>query len=1087
MGTRYDDAPYIGLLVSDDRIKTANLRANDGTLGNSNYTQAGPQPGVPEFDQAEVAAVSATAGDYGPSLSLEALGDQDSATSYHVKTLKGGMPGSDATVVRRDALTGDPWRGWNTYNVLGHVETSIFITHDPTDHIDFAMCTTADHKALIVRWDASKIVTRLWDPETRTASANVTAVDLVLPVTPNDDDAAYSAGLRTPLDVLVLPSGRLVIYFLTKEIDGTTSVQLWASYSDDDGATWRTAQYLGLADALTVVAGTVLKMKAAYSDGSVLLVIERQYDINDSTYTGLSQYASDDTGLNFELVRDDEAEEVTTGVTHPDILVDPTSGAFVLLYEDDGGNRIRASRLSSPYLPYVEGDIVTASSGVVAPDHLAAFQSPQGDLYCTYTTQGIAMLWSRDGGATWATIEGPFDWDDVAGNTGWLWDVTVAKGRAVWMITQTVSSGALPLDDDFLICETGGWNTLCQSRVLGTDPTLNRGFGDTTIDAHTWLPFTAPELDHGWTRTGAGGAVTPSGVSPGLNVTVETQYSKSPTGADTDGMVVYWSLEVDSSPSISALEVGLLIKLKTYDISVNFSGTQVRLYDRHAAAVIGTASPSGGMGTEHVFKLAICHNAGANASVTLYRRAPGSDVWATLISGTTTTAGASAVNLIKWGNFVAAEDSTWRFVAYVMDSGSGVVNNYTDDLSFDLLAQDPYVLYGAPLPVPPHKLYVDKGLSIRGTSGPATRGDTWKIEPRFDHPITALDPVNSASPARRWRSTDTTLHLLAWDMTLATTLGNSSIGLFLGGINFPTALFLGWDGAAWVTLATLKADQGLSAVACVVTGDTITVNTAGTVDARYIQYGEFVGGYAKFNGGDVRRIVWNSEGSYTDDTTKRPEFRFEGTAPGGATATVELWHPTALVLLHENATLYSRYGLQIPASTTAEGYFEIGVVLMGGVALFGRKYSRGRVIETAPNYSMRQDQAGARAVTKQGDARRAVSFGWSEVDLTAISGATPDPDFISPRSLATTPTADRHGAPLLVEGLVRDLGGATRPVVYVPNIPNTTGGNKQTRLSSREGYVYGRVTSSVSRQARLGTENQDEVVTLTGVRIEEEV
>lgn len=83
--------------------------------------------------------------------------------------------------------------------------------------------------------------------------------------------------------------------------------------------------------------------------------------------------------------------------------------------------------------------------------------------------------------------------------------------------------------------------------------------------------------------------------------------------------------------------------------------------------------------------------------------------------------------------------------------------------------------------------------------------------------------------------------------------------------------------------------------------------------------------------------------------------------------------------------------------------------------------------------------------------------------------------------------ADRYGAPLLVEGLLRDIGGAARPVVYVPNIPETTAGNKQTKLSSRGGYVYSRLIGTVSRSARLGTENSSEVVTLNGVRLEEEV
>lgn len=1086
MGNRTSDAPYIGLLVPDDRIKTANLRPNDGVLGNSDFTQAGPRPGVPEYDQAETAAASPTAGDFSPSLSLEALGDQAQGTAYHLKTLKGGFPGEDATVVRRDSLTTGDWRGWNTYNVLGHVESSVLITHDATDNVDFAMCTTADEVALIGRWKANQILVRRWDPATRTASANVVAVDLVGTINPNDDDAAYDVvPAASVLDMLTLPSGRVVAYYLTRDVDANASVQLWASYSDDDGATWRTAQYLGLDDAVSLGAGIdpVYKLKAAYSSGNVLMVLEKFYTIDDVNYRGLLQYASDDTGLNFALVRSDEAAGVTTNPSHPDILVDETTGAFVLLYEDKGGTDVVAVRLASPYTPYVDGVSVIASTGAVLPNHLAAFQSPQGDLYCTYDHQGIALLWSRDGGVTWATIEGPFDWDDVAGNTGWLWDVTVAKGRAVWMITQTAGSGTLPLDDDFLVCESGGWNTLCQPRVLGTDPTLNRGFGDTTIDAHTWVAFAAPDVDSGWTRTGAGGAVTPRATSPvGLQLTVETQYSKAPTGSAADGMVVYWSLKIASTPNIAAREVALHLILQTYDLDVRFSSSSVRLYDNHAGATIGSASPAGGMGTEQVFKLAT-----RSGSVTLYRRAPTDDAWTTLITGTTTTSGAGSVNLVHWGDFVGTEDSTWLFVCYAMDSGSGTVAGYSDDISQDVLAQDPFVQYGAPLPVAPYKLYTDQGLFVRGSSGPATRGDTWRIEPRFDHPVSAMDYANSASPARRWRSTGTATTTFAWDMTLSSTLGNTSLGLFLTGINFPAAELLGWNGAAWVILAGLRGNEGMTGLACIVNGDTVQVNAASSVDARYVCYAEYVGGYVKFNGGDIRRIVWNSEGSYTDRTTKRPSFRFEGTAPAGATATCELWHPSALVILHEHATIYSRYALRIPSQPTAEGYFEIGVPLVGAMAMFGRKYARGRTQDTAPNFALVEDSAGRRSARKLGPSRRAVSVVWLGADLTSISGATPDPDYISPRAAATTPTADRHGTPLLIEGLIEQLGGGTTPIVYVPNIPETSPGNLETRMAARERFVYGRIMGGVTRSAVLGTEAQSEVVNLAGLRIDEEV
>jgi hypothetical protein len=157
------------------------------------------------------------------------------------------------------------------------------------------------------------------------------------------------------------------------------------------------------------------------------------------------------------------------------------------------------------------------------------------------------------------------------------------------------------------------------------------------------------------------------------------------------------------------------------------------------------------------------------------------------------------------------------------------------------------------------------------------------------------------------------------------------------------------------------------------------------------------------------------------------------------------------------------------------------------MAMFGRKYARGRTQDTAPNFALVEDSAGRRSARKLGPSRRAVSVVWLGADLTSISGATPDPDYISPRAAATTPTADRHGTPLLIEGLIEQLGGGTTPIVYVPNIPETSPGNLETRMAARERFVYGRIMGGVTRSAVLGTEAQSEVVNLAGLRIDEEV
>ena len=1089
MGSRVADGPYLGLLVPDLRIKTGNLRVNDGVTGNSDYSEAGPRPGVPAFDQDEVAAVSTTAGDFSPSLSLEALGEQDTGTDYHVKVVKAGMPGRDATIAQRPSLTSGDWRGWNTHNVLGHLEKDAIVDRDPGSNVNYGSCRTADDQALFVWWDNNTIKGRKYNPETHAAASNVTIVDSATNL--NTDTGIYLpfAASANVLDVLLLPSGRLVVYYLTREVDGlTTTATLWTSYSDDDGDSWRTGQYLGLDVPLATSGDTIYKLRTAYYGAYVLLVIEKDYAVGQGTHRGLVQYASDDTGLNFTLIRDDETEGLTTGVEHPEIVVDRSTGTFLLIYEDDTANTIAARRLANPYTPYPSGELVTVRASSIAPDHVVAYEDPDGYLYATWdTTDGIDLYHSRDGGSTWSQLEEVYNWNTTS--VAFRWTVTSAGARSVWMIGQITTPGSLELTDHkFIFVESGGWNTICQPRILGTEPTTSRGFGSTTSpEAGTWIPTDKPE-NLGFALVGATTAV--QGTAPvGLNLSAITHYQVVPAGAHTDGLVVFFGLAVGSTPDIATLEVGLELTLDTFKVEIRFSSTNVRIRDVHAGGDVGTGAPSGGMSSEQVFKVAMRKSGAAanGCSITLYRRAPADEVWTQLVAATTLTAGASTTNLIDWGQFATGESCTWTFFHWCMDAGNGDQNQAGDDLSQDATGLDPLVLYGAPLAVPPYRSYLDLQLYVRGTSGPGTRGDTWKIQTRYDHPIEALDPQLAPSPARSWRSVGTSEAVITWDPAggLDSTLGNNSIGLYLGGINFPAAELRGWNGAAWVVLGTLHADQGLQTIPCVVTGNTIEVDTGTSAAFRYVLYNEFRDGTVKFNNGEIRRIEWNSEGTLTDVATKRPSFRFAGATPG-VVATMDLWHTSALLLVHETTTIYDRYSVRIPSQSTADGYFKIGVCLVGAMAVFGRKYAHGRVINTIPNYSLARDRSGRSTARELGKRRRSVSLGWSPVDLTAIGGSSPAPDFVSLRGVAP-PVADRHGAPLLVEGLIDHLGGGAVPAVYVVNIPETSPGDLETRQSARESYVYGRVVDTLTRSAVLGTENETEVVEISGLRLDEEV
>ncbi len=1091
-----------GLIVPDERFNTDNLRINDGGAGNSSYTESGPRPGQPVYDLAEVAATSPTAGNLGPSVSLETTGDQ-AAVDYHIKVLKGGMPGRDMEVVYRDGLAGtDTWRGWQTHNVAEWhpVEVSFDRGVAPAGVIvNYSSCPTADGQVLFVaagtNAGTTQVFCRRFNPKTHTTSAVVTIADDETGM--NTDTGTFAVSASYPLvEAILLPTGRILVYALAQEIHtgGAGNTTLWVFFSDDDGATWRSGNYLAIDTLIDAGAVTPVKMRAVYSRESVLLVVST--DDGQAVYK-FQQFASDDTGYNFILVED----SVLAG-RHHDVVVDEASGIITFLYYT--GTEVHFRRIASPFVPLSSALDQTLSTD--DPTHLVAYGDTDGTLYVTYdVTEDIDHYYSRDGGASWTKYQSNVIDTGHASNNIDAWDITAQHGRAIWLIADT---GGNLTDHLFLVMESGGWNTLLQPREGGIDPTENSGFGSDLVESQMFFPFRLP-TSYNWTNNGAGAAST-NGVAP-YGVTITTigtsrYFSRTPAGSVTRGTTEFWSLKVDSGGSLTTTDIGVEVTLgdgaQDYRIAVRFSGAGVRVYDFNAAAEVATAAVDT-LTQRRTFKLALRPNRTATAAkLSLYWRASDGDEWTTAISSAAIVkrvVGPSATNLIQWGHIDASDAvSQWQLFHYTMCSGAGYGTagqpQWVDDLSQDLLAKAPYALYGRRVPAPPYRAWLDQGLYLHATGGPAVRGDTWSISREHDYPVEHHDVHSYPSPARPWRSVGTGAVRFAWepdDNGYNSHPGTALYGPSMFGCNFPTCLFRGWTGAAWTTLVDVRFHGEMTGRAFTRDGNVVSVDTAvGGTGAKYIGYDELAGCTVKLDSGagniKYRKVLHNTEGSWTNQDTKRPILTLDGvdgTEP--VSGTLDIWYREAVALVANDLTEYSRYAIEIPAGTTVDGYYEIGALAIGAVAVFGHKYSRNRTVETIPNYDLYTGRSGQRSARRLGLARRLVEASWVEgYDATEVQQTNPVPGYVSV-SAASTALAARGDAYLL-EGVLRRVDGASTPVVYLPKIA-ASGDPLVVREAGREACILGRLVSSVTREVVLGEENASEVVRVAGFRLEEEV
>ena len=1058
---------YQGILIPDERFNLDNLTDEDHATAPSNYDQAGPKPGVPEAEQSS-------------RMVLQASGEQPERTDLGIHSVRAGHPGLErAGFLWYDASEDDPVEfGWDVPQLLTGWESRFWST-DATE-----LSATPD----LIRLQSGKLLATGLQDKTNyhqqidsynpDAATKWSTVGTLIP-----DNPTAQGGTA----LCQLPSGRVLLYL-------AQGAQVDCYFSDDDGANWEPYSYRVL-DVPLDNAGIGM-IRAAYSAGEVLLLI--QYEDAGGTQTA-AQYGSDDLGGRFTQVVANWATTITAeDVDMIDIV--EADGAFVVCYNAtnlaNGYHRSRS--IGSAFESVTDATAIDIEAGSVTGEPaISAWRDDDGVIYAAAKNEVFANIIdlkiyrSRDAGASWESLAADGAFHQMSDVRLVRFVVQSVAGQAV-ALTRWDGAGTLDGPQSLASIYLGGFSTHTgpaeqDATDFGDDDYVSFTRNtDLSLGGGSWLPIARP-VDSTWTGAGTGGTDALTSGKLEITTAADTRYVYRDGGEDDSRrLFAEIGLEVsEGTGSLTVCQIGARFRLgdgvDAWEVTINVTSTGWALYDVAGAAQIG-ATVTEDMTKELHIRVALEQGTVrawyARRSNVTYRE------WEEGPTGAVTPVASGNASRILWGHFKpGANTSRWSMVGYCFwpEFWTPVSNQYAGGWN------TPGDLHPKSYSTMPSQI-VDK-TRIAAVAGPTRYDERWTVSTDYDYPIRQLLPSVAPSPRSTWRSTGGIENIIAWDIggdLAEARLENSTIGIVLLGINFRTAALESWDGAAWQTVADIDAGVGLDSLRFESRGSAIFPETGGGAHkaARYLMMDDLVGGtFVDLTNTKHRKINRNTEGAWTDEAAKHPTVYLDGADGTEAGAgDCELWAPSCATIAHNFTAKHRYYRLRIPAQTTAEGYFEIGQVVIGAFAIFGTQYGRGRQIVSRNNTELISLPNGQTRARKRGPQSREVEFAWVDgVDASQINKVDPVPDYVA-RNIGGDPIASVRDSLYLMDSVIGRQGGALSPVVYFARIP--TDSNEEQTNNPRH-FVYGRITGSATRSNILGDEERTDLDRLNTITIAE--
>lgn len=1095
MGKQQPNGDLRGLVIPSRSFSAATYTAT---------TQASPYAGPVVPDQVT-------------GLSLHSSGTLDSATSaatgsvIELETLLGGNVG-EAT--QRWCFTGESMRNWEPPLLMAGWE---FVARS-------AVANRYRYPHAVRRASTGLVAVSV------TFSGNEVRVYRQSKFGTWSSATVKDTGNATRSTLVELPSGRLVCIY-TYQV-GASRTQLQTAYSDDDGATWATSATAGLESGIEAVSSEVLRIRAAYLNGLIVLFTWVQTGGADAIY----QYVSADGGSQWTPVETSFAADaaypdvcVSNGVIYVGLLRydaswTPPIRPYVYRLTSAGQALSSATGYDASGTGATLEQPATYSGGVFTDGELALCATDDGYLW-TYTTEfgygaytgtrETMVRVSSDGGETWYDNHLSSHTYTAGQNIAYSGSQATAlrdlcavpeRGRVILFHSPQTNPGGVATNFTSLCAAyLGGWTSVALASPHGKRWEI--GGWD-----WTYVPTDLP-ADNGatWTRTLTGAATEAIG-SDGLTINAAALdtifYSTTPvtTGYEGSGILSEFHVKVTAG----SVRAELRISDGTNDFTARLiiSTAQIGLVDSNAGTTIATLaidctvgvvlrfaldkSSAGGWGT-NVGRVRAWAREDGPYSGALISHGPRQDrLWTQIGTSATLQSGVLTTNLLRFGKTVGGAVGTATCRGIFWSAGQTTAGNIAD---IGAPTDRGAIVTAAGSP-----MHLTQGYRVAGVDGPTMGGDTFTTQASYEYPASAINPFVSPSPRRRWRSTQ---DAAAQDITISgLDLGAFSGDLwacYVAGANWRTAT-LYRDTGAVNKLCDLDLAHGLTSLPFTRSRGLLYPSTVGGASTSSIYFPEasLIGAHVDFGGGRVRKVKTNTSGAWTNSATKtylstRVELEsYDAGDPASGTLTLRM--PAGLFLF-EGMAATDVLMLRIAAQDTTEDYLELGTLLVGKVRVL-RQYSRGRSLGFVPAYEVTETRSGARQVRRLGPTRRTVEIAWDDgVDQSQLYQLPTEPDYFTLGYAGAPALAAPADTALSVAGIVTETDGATTPVVYVPAIPqqNAAPGTNGIRLLNPEASLYGRILVDTLRlDADAGVMGSElaapgEVLQVGSVRIEQEV
>jgi len=1082
----------MGTDITPDNIRgfvvSSGLSMDNIWTAESSYTNASPQPAAPQPN-----------GDY--DLGLTASGGFTSTDSLRIQTQIAGHVGRASFVWRESTET--EFYGFDPANSISRWDSIINGTALVTiDNILLDCIGNTDGSSVMLYQNTDT------SGGTRTIRAVHRDTDGTLTSTNIYSQTSLSQVLYGGLCRLSDDS-LLAVYMRSNTANNAANLQSARSY--DNGLTWFVQSTTCLPTDIDLAGSfgagntgfdNINRIRIAESRGEILLIIAAvAHNTTPASTDVILQYVSTDNGCSFVFVAQTNGQNA---YYRPDLVV--RNSVFLLGYIIGTGDAEILEMESAT----VEVDTAQLFAPVGITDELVA-----GTLVNKAFTEGEMVLWSNTTGRLYAAF---FDvdtdkrlfilqsddvetWYYLGGNPGssrvnasQIYDIDDASSRpstlaacnarGVNHLYHNYETASHSRDNGIHLLELGGYSTVNMPAVVDYPSSFDYGGWD-----YTWVPYDSPDNTAHYTAGGTGGTITAQAEYTEFTSTVgNNKYVQGAnfTSSSAEGIIFRTRLRsVAEGAALSGR--GITVLTTDNELAIWVSLTGITVYDELASSTVGSLS----FDTTVQFEI-LCAINSNNVKVWVRQSAnvPKEKRWVEVASGALNSTGGHASQYVRWGHPTLTSGATrdteteWYEFHYCFGSRTG------DQIRTQ---QNPEDLNARQYPPKGQYVYVAGETRISTFDGPAYEGEYYTIEEDSLYPLRRVFHSTSPTPRQTYRSAnDTSDHKFAWywDATVQananTDVGINSIGICLSNINFKTFQIHVYDVStlSWVSLGTVT--NSIGGATWERLGAAVR-STLVTTTGEYVEQDECKGYKISMGSGIVRTVASNTSGYLSNTTTsKRAVLQLadvENTDP--TTFSGSLIPSQCTFIRHlTSTTAGAAIRITVPAQDTAEDYFEIGSVLIGPL-IVTQQYSNGRTITEIPGALASETQDAVRRVRSVHGGYRVMRIAWTDgVDMTDVFDTSESADYyVGTTAAGALPISAPADTPRTIMGLLRQLDGESRPLVYLPSI--NVGVKTFTTFNTRKELMLCTIQEDVSIEHVLGEENSTEVFRVATMTLRE--